>query len=395
MKTRSPYPLDRFLGLEYFITTTPGIGGKLRTVTKDFVVEELHGDAVETPGDYTHFTLEKENWDGMGAVKAMARALKVSLKRFGFAGTKDKRAVTRQRVSVWRIEPEELQRLRIKGITLSDFVKSDRRISLGDSLGNRFEIIIRDVDMDPDKAREIIDETIEQLTERGIPNYFGYQRFGIRRPNTHLVGRELVKGDLEGAVMAYLGNPVEGESEDVQEARRFVQDTRDFKKALEIFPKRLGYERSMLDALSKNPRDYAGALRRLPKKIGRLLVHAYQGYLFNKVLSAMLEEDMEIRGIEIPLFGYKGEFSSGRQGELEKKIIDDEHTSMRRFHIKAMPELSSAGDQRNACISTNIGFQLSKEVTDKLKVVVGFELPKGSYATVVLRELMKSEPLSY
>ena len=83
-----------------------------------------------------------------------------------------------------------------------------------------------------------------------------------------------MRGDIKGAALAYLTNPFDSEREDAYNARKILEETMDFKRALEIFPKRLGYERSMLDLLSKNPNDYAGALRRLPKKLRRMLVHA-------------------------------------------------------------------------------------------------------------------------
>ncbi len=402
---KSPYKLELLICLEHFITDTRGIGGKLRTAIEDFYVgenfraEDLHSfhRNENLQLEYTHFTLEKKNWNTIDAIKAIARVLGVSHKRFGYAGTKDKRALTRQRAAAWKIEPEQLASIKIKDIALSDFKKSSERISLGDSLGNKFRIAIRTLDLGEKELNEILSETAKQLNERGIPNYFGYQRFGIIRPNTHLVGKEIVRGNLEGAAMAYLANPFEAEKKDAYEARKFLQETRDFKKALEIFPARLNYERNMLDALTKNPRDYAGALRRLPKKLRWMLVHGCQSYLFNKILSRMIEEEIEIKGKKIPLFGYESSFSEGRQGEIEREIIEEENVALENFKIPSMPELSSKGLLRDACIEAKLNFEIdSDEINEgKLKCIVEFELPKGSYATVVLREFMKTEPMNY
>lgn len=401
---KSPYQLEQLIGLEHFITSTKGIDGKLRTIAEDFFVEEIscienfsHEVKNFQALEYTHFTLEKKNWNTVDAVKAIARAMGVSHKRFGYAGTKDRRALTRQRIAAWKIEPEQLADVKIKDIALFDFKKCSKRISLGNSLGNKFRITIRNLDFGEKELREIISETARQLNERGIPNYFGYQRFGIIRPNTHIVGKEIVRGNLEGAVMAYLANPFETEKKDAYEARKFVQETKDFRKALQNFPVRLNYERSMLDALAKNPRDYAGALRRLPKKLRWMLAHGYQSYLFNKILSKMIEEEIGIKGKKIPLFGYKSSFSEGRQGEIEREIIEGENVALENFKIPSMPELSSEGLLRDACIEANPSFEIrGDEINEgKLKSTVEFTLPKGSYATVVLREFMKTEPLSY
>lgn len=394
----SHYPLDHLLGMGQYITSSRGIKGKLRVKIEDFEVNERFEKAPEEPeGEYTHMILEKFNWDTMRAMKAVTQALKVSHKRVGYAGTKDKRALTRQRIALWKVSHEALEKLAVKDIKVYDFMNSSQRISLGDALGNDFVITLRELEEDRDKIIKSLDDTKFQLEEKGVPNFFGYQRFGTMRPNTHLVGRELIRGDLEGAVWQYLGKPSEAEREDAFNARKNFQDTGDIKKALEEFPKRLNYERNMLDALQKNPNDYAGALRRFPKKLRRMFIHAYQSYFFNKILSKMIEEGMDIRDRNIPLFGYESEFSGGRQGEIEKEIIEEEGLDLSSFKLKNLPELKSPGKTRPAAIEAGTDFSLmeDEDSTERLKAQVKFFLPPGCYATVVLREYMKTDPLDY
>ena len=379
---KSPYKLDEFLGLEYFITDTKGIGGKLRVFVKDFYVEELPLDNYEEGEDYLHFILEKTNWDTLQAIKVIAKALRVSHKRLCFAGTKDKRAVTRQRVAVWKINEEQLRKVRIKDINIY-IIGRGGRIYLGDAKGNKFRVVVREIITE--NFQEIF-KTREELLERGIPNYFGYQRFGTTRPNTHLVGKEIIRGNLGEAVLAYLGKPFETESKEAYEARKILEESHNYKKALDIFPKNLRYERAMLNHLVKNPNDYAGALRRLPLKLRRMLVHAYQSYLFNKTLSKIIAMREEIKGKKIPLIGYETDL-----GEIEKEILEKEEVEKENFKIKSMPELTLKGLDRDACIETDI----KVEPLDENACVFEFSLPKGSYATVVSREFMKTEPLDY
>lgn len=386
---KSPYKLDKLLGLEYFITDTEGTCGKLRTHMEDFSVEEIQGKTCENPdGEYTHFTLEKINWNTLHAIKEIAKSLRVSHRRFGFAGTKDRRALTRQRIAVWKIEPKDLEQVNIRGLKLYDFKKSDERVSLGDAGGNRFKIAVRDVSIERDRLGALLEDTASQLKARQVPNYFGYQRFGTIRPNTHIVGKEILKGDIKGAVLAYLTNPFNGEREDAYNARNVLQETMDFKMALELFPKRLDYERSMLRPLSKNPDDYAGALRKLPQKLRMMLIHACQGHLFNQILSKVIEEHIETRAI--PLFGYETLFSGGEQGEIEMAVLEEENITPENFDIAVMPELSMEGQYRDAFIYVHPKFTV-----DEGGYTCEFELPNGSYATVVLREFMKTDPLSY
>jgi tRNA pseudouridine13 synthase len=389
---RSNYELDHQLGLDYFTTTSTGIGGKLRERIEDFIVDEIpkHTDLAEN-GEYTHFNLEKKNWETISAVRAIARSLGVSYKRFGYAGNKDRRAVTTQRIAAWQIEQEQLMKVELDGIRLYGFTKSNSRISLGDSEGNRFKITIRNPELRGQELEASMKAASEQIEIAGVPNYFGYQRFGTVRPNTHLVGRELVKGNLEAAVMRYLCYPYATERQECQEARRYLEETRDFGGALRIYPHRLVFERMMLDALRKNPRDFVGALRRLPKKTRKLLVHAYQAYLFNRMLSAMIELEMNTSVHHVPLFGFNSCFSEGPQGELEKTILDEEGISTKEFLIRSVPELSCKGYLRASSVNVK---PVLKMISDET-VIVEFALPTGSYATTALREFMKADPLSY
>jgi tRNA pseudouridine13 synthase len=390
---KSRYKLDHDLGLRYFITDTRGIGGRLRVKVEDFDVEELPLPIPAEPyGEHTHFTLEKRNWETIGAIKAIARALGVSRKRFGFAGIKDKRAVTRQRVSAWRVEPEQLAGIKVKNIKLYGFMKSNHRLSLGDSKGNSFRVTIRDVQLVATEVKEVLASASGQITGSGVPNYFGYQRFGISRPVTHLVGRELVLGNPGGAVMRYLGYPYETEDAECRMARQYIEETCDYRGALDLYPKKLGYERSMLDALAKNPRDYVGALRRLPRKLRTMLVHAYQAYLFNKILSKVIEEEIFNPEMTLPLLGYRTSLK-GIPAEIAKNILEEEGIGLKNFFIRFMPEVSTPGGLRRAGMEVALHYEVANENTPLVRV--SFRLPKGSYATVVLRELMKVDPHNY
>jgi len=384
------------LGLDYFTTLSTGIGGKLRERVEDFVVNEI---ALESPrrtnGDYTHFTMEKKNWETLSAIRAIAASIDVSSKRFSYAGNKDKRAVTTQRVSAWRVEEEKLSRVKIDGIRLSDFGKSDVKLHMGSLKGNKFRILIRDCKLIGEDQIKVLREVCEQITTKGIANYFGYQRFGSVRPNTHLVGREIVKGKLEEAVMKYLGRPFATESEDSKEARRQFDESRDYQKALAMFPTHLTYERMMIATLAKNPSDYAGALRRLPRGLRKLLIHAYQAYIFNRMLSMTLEIGLEVKEAFLPVIGFRSKYSEGRLGDVEKTILDEEGVAFRDFWIDSMPELSSEGTIRQPFVQLRPEYQVEDLQTRNSTVTVDFVLPAGSYATVVLREFMKSDPLNY
>lgn len=394
---KSTYKVDNIIGLEQYISNTEGIGGRLRQQIEDFYVEELFNPDEEDPeGEYTHFIIEKRDWDTFKCIKRLSRALRVSRKRFGFAGTKDKRALTRQRMAVWKVLPEQLAKLKLMDITLSDFKRSNDRVNLGDALGNRFTIALRDLEKE-DTLKETIQKINEEIIEKGIPNYFGYQRFGVIRPNTHLVGKELVNGHIDQAVDAYICNPFENEREDTYNARKNLEETGDYKEAIKNFPKRLDYERTIIQHLIEKPNDYAGALRKLPKKLRWMLVHAYQSYIFNRILGKMIVKELPIKDCQIPLFGLNSEFTEGEQGEIEKSVLEDENLTFDDFKVPSMPELTLKGLLRDADIKTEIRYTIEDDELneDKSKCTFTFDLNTGTYATTVLREFMKTDPLNY
>jgi tRNA pseudouridine13 synthase len=369
-----------------YFTKSPGIGGRIKQRIEDFIVEEVPRKKTEGE-EYTIFWLEKFNWDTHKAIHALARKLHVSIKRFGFAGTKDRRAVTKQRVSAWKIEPEQLERVKIKDMKLYGFEKSSERINLGESEGNRFKIIIRNIDLDEKELKKRLENLFSEL-EKGIPNYFGPQRFGQIRKITHLVGKEMLKGNFETAVKIYLTEVFEKEEEDAKEVRTFLRDNWNkdgFKKSLEIFPERLNYERSMIDYLYKYPQDFAGALRRLPKKLRKMFINAYQSYVFNKLLEEKPKSE------KLPLIGY-----DTKPIEDISKIIKKDDISTENFLMKSMPELKTSGSERE-CFVKPEDLEILEILKDefnqgKIAVKIAFKLKSGSYATVILEEIMKSQP---
>ncbi len=381
--------LDRRVGILVYLSHTPGIGGEIKREVEDFLVEEIlpDGRVLEIGksqrfeglgGEYTHFTLEKRNWDTLRAVREIAKSCGVSRKRIKFAGTKDRRAITTQRMSIWRVPKEKLGSVRIRDITLRDFSKAPEPVRLGGLAGNRFTVVVRNP---REGARALVRSTIEELGGR-IPNFFGRQRFGARA-NNHEIGRLIVKGEFEEAVLRYLCDSY-GEPEEAREARNELRESLDFGRAFQHFPKYLGFEKSVLNRLARNPTDYIGGLRALPKKLRWLFVHSYQAYLFNLALSRSMGAGEIPKSITLPGYEVK---SSGVMAE----VLEEEGVQESDFRINSMPEMSMRGEERECLVSFS-GFELLEERSEggQTTLRIRFSLPPGSYATVLLREIMKA-----
>ncbi|MFA4877807.1 MAG: tRNA pseudouridine(13) synthase TruD [Methanoregula sp.] len=417
---QSTYPLERDLGMRYYASDAAGIGGKLRSVAEDFIVEEIPPEPKSgTTGPYLICNLKKTNWELQHAVKEIAKRLAISHRRIGWAGTKDRNAVTTQRISIYDVTAEQVAAVRLKDLVLEPIGSSNESLLLGDLKGNRFNILIRDTES-PDLAGQV--ESITRTASTAIPNYFGLQRFGALRPVTHRVGEWILRGDYEQAVLTYVSMVFPGESDTARTVRSAFYETRDIETALHHFPVQLSFERSMLHYLRSHPDDYAGALKELPPKLLSMFVSAFQSYLFNSALSQRFDDghtmhdplpgDMLIflngrtdtatatnlaavsihikRGrCGIALFMPGKEMAAGQIPDATTAALLEEHRITPADFERAAKFVRTKFEGAYRPIALRTEIESSLENND---VRLKFTLPPGHYATTVCREFMKANP---
>ena len=400
------------IGIYSYLSSSTGIGGKMRKKIEDFYVEEIPIDIEKTErGKHLYLKIKLRNWETNRFVKLLSRQLGISRRRIRFTGMKDKRGISVQYFCIMNYEKEI--KTNLKDVEILDSFRSEHLLNIGELLGNKFKIKVREGICD-DRV-----EKIENELNGFFPNYFGVQRFGATRPITHLVGKFIVMGDFKNAVRYYVGY-FPGEDE----GRKIFYENMDARESL----KNIGngeYERAILNHLIKKPEDYVGAMKSLPENLLLLFIHAYQGYLFNKMVSERIKEGIEVREgdlimkvdnhgipqqdfvvvnsfniekirkrieekrayISTILFGYDSRFTDGIQGEIEKKIIEEEGIKKENFRIKEIPELSSKGRRRNILASF--------ENYNREDCIFSFSLHPGTYATSLMREFMKRKGLEY
>ncbi len=430
--------IEKKMGIELYCTHSSGIGGKLRQEPEDFIVKEITNRKEGESGKHLILELTKTNWDTHHLVRDLSRKLGISKKRIGFAGTKDKRAKTTQKISIYGISEKDIENLYVKNVELKIIGRSDRPLGLGDLFGNEFRITIRDIDIDTHELEKILKETTEEIAYfGGVPNFFGVQRFGAVRPVTHMIGEELLKGDSEKAALTYIARSFPDETQDVIEARDYVMETRDFSEGLKRYPLRLRYERAMMHYLVENPGDYAGSFSVLSRNISKMFIHAYQSYVFNRIICKRIEKGLSLdkavpgdiicfrneeglpdisktqkateenvdgmnnllkRGrafITAPLVGYKTDFASGLPGDVEKEMFKETGMTPESFKVKGVSDLASKGLRKEILLHCDPEVEINEDELNpgKSKATLTFSLPKGSYATTVLREYMKTDPL--
>ncbi len=416
----------RMTGILHYTTTTPGIGGVIKRRITDFAVREItpewkalenkvFGDfwppkhePLEIPPqpegmDQLIVTMEKFNLDTNDALRRISRQLRTSGKRIGYAGLKDRRAITSQRISIWKPDIALLKRTGSLYVGLREAQWSNERIEIGSLSGNEFEIVVREIGIQEGELKKRADECFAQM-KSGVANYFGEQRFGGNREVTHLVGKQFVKGNIEGAVMLYLTHPSNGEEEQIAAARKNLADTGDVARALKEFPHKFRYELAILNHLVKVPKDFVGGFQGLPKHLRYLFTHAYQSYLFNLVINERIERGIGINktggdiledGIPTaPLFGFDSVLPDGKAGEIERAVMKKEGVELEEFRVKSFPELGCSGARKKIALVPQqlkiISIEKDELAEGKLKMKISFRLDKGNYATTILRELMKN-----
>lgn len=415
----SPYSLEQSLGMRWYASDTPGTGGRLRESAEDFVVEEI-SPAPGNEGIHVICRLTKKNWELQRAVREIAKQLSISHRRIGWTGTKDKHAVTTQLISIYGIQEEDLSRVRLKDLEIVPVGRSTSPLTLGSHQANQFSITIRKTTC-PDLAH--VAAEVSGTCAQGVPNYFGIQRFGVIRPITHLVGEQILRGDLEGAVDCYVGAACPGEPDDVRQARTAYSEERDPLRALRSLPVPLTYERAMLHHLVSNPGDYKGALFSLPPRLLSMFVSAFQSHLFNMALSARMERNPEF---SLPYPGDHLLFPSGKEDIVTESTLNAARMQVGRGRCSVaimMPGARGAhekGDDDRTMSTLIASKGINHESFSRASMLVGtrydgalrpvflhteihsviegsdlkisFSLPPGQYATTVCREFMKADP---
>ena len=262
---------------------------------------------------YLHFTLFKENMETFEAISHLSKKCRTEEKHFGFAGTKDRRGRTTQRVSVSMVSAEQIvgAAKQINRIEVGNFSYEKNEIKLGDLAGNRFEIGVRNVD--PELSSYLLQPVMESFRKTGFINYFGTQRFGTQGVPTHEIGKELIKGNYSTVINLIL-KPRESESMlPLKQAREVWRDEQDANKALQILRsnrKDRTIEGKLLLGLSRRHKnDSIGALNEIPRHQRLLYVHALQSYIWNKVVSKRIQ----VFGTKV----LKGDLVSSREETVE------------------------------------------------------------------------------
>ncbi len=308
---------------------------KIKQIPGDFFVKELIKTEIKNQGKYKCYVLKKKNFTTLKAIEIISKRFNLNLKDIGYCGNKDKNAVTEQFISI-RTNKNII--FNNKDIKLEFLGHLDNKINLGDNEGNYFEITARNLDKKYNKINNIV-------------NYFDDQRFS---KNNALIGKLLLK--------------------------------REFKKICKILK--------------------INSMNEVNKKILRFYLHSFQSYLFNLAVSDYIKKYKNYKKIKyslgelffidkyeklkFPLISFDAKFS--KKDKIYLKFLKKEDIKLGDFIIKQFPYLIEETSYRDVFVKIKdfkiLNYEEDELNPGKFKENISFILPKGSYATMVIKQML-------
>ena len=393
------HDLDTQIGISVYSTSFTGIGGKIRITPEDFEVSEIISEksqnSINDQDGYAVYKLKKKKIDTNHALSDIFRKKGIRLKALGL---KDASAVTEQFVCSGN-KGKGIDIFTTEKYSLEKIGHVNKPLSKKDMIGNHFKITISECTKD-------LSSFIEY---EKILNFYGYQRFGSKRPVTHLIGKAILQRDFSTAVDLVLAFTSSYDSKENSEIREKLTDRENYEACLKLVPFQMDIERIVLKEMIKHD-DPFKAIRAIPLSLRRFYIQAYQSFVFNQSLSLSFSDGEDLfhaksGDVCFDSKGVIGKFAVGLEQKLAlpfvgysyykktrfdyqiSKILQQEEITPKDFFIKEMQEVSNEGCFRQAAIHCT-NYSSNDDVVE-------FSLSRGSFATIILREIMKpSNPIS-
>ncbi len=411
-----------YVPARYITSDVPGIGGRLKERPEDFLVDEVPLYPPSGSGEHIYLTVQKRLLSTYDMVSIIASHFGVRRKDIGYAGLKDKHAITRQTLSIYAPgrKIEDFKTFAHPSLDIQGATYHNNKLRPGHLRGNRFSIRIRGVE--PTQVVHA-SRVLKQLSASGVPNRVGEQRFGLLE-NNHAIGAALLRADWQGVCDELLG-PCPSFPDINPEAREHYAAGR-YSEALQSMPIRARVESVVLNALSKNF-SAKGAVNVMDDTLMGFYLSAFQSAVFNAVLDHRIEEgtlgallpgDVAVKHENFAAFSVDDQTaadpSTARRlssfeispsgpmwGSSMKRAADERD----RLECEALARAGLTPDDLDAARGRPQGLIDGKRRPLRVPLIdpdceggvdehgpyvrLMFELPRGSFATVVAREIMK------
>jgi tRNA pseudouridine13 synthase len=387
---------------------------KVKSTPLDFVVREESSLTLRPErAEFAVFLLAKSSWDTFDLIDLLARRWGVQRDDISVGGMKDRHGSTEQRISV--------RGLRGAPVALSDTNFSmefegwsDHPVTARDVRGNRFAITLRDMS-GPERDRIV--ENAPAIAKDGIPNYFDEQRFGSARHGAGFMGKEIFLGRREQALRLYF-TPSKHDDQKTRKMKRCVVES--WGQWSKCAGMGFGEYGRILAYLAANHRGYHQALERIDRKFLVFVLNAYQSFLFNEVLGRWLQAisveeafpllplryafgiyqfpaevtargQARMRGMVLPVPGYDTTEADPVVKSILEAVLQGEGIALSDLRVRQMHRIRVGGVERSALVLPE-DFEADAPLPDdqypgRWKVALRFFLPRGSYATMLIKRL--------
>lgn len=383
---------------------------KLKQSPDDFVVEELT-DLIPGPaGEFSLYSLDKVGWTTPDALAAIRRRWQIEPRRLGYGGLKDRHARTTQHFTIYRGPERDLTHERVQVRYLG---RVERPFAAADIRANRFSVVMRAVSPE---LRQRAMANAAAVAACGVPNYFDDQRFGSVSGG-EFVAREMVHGRFEAALKLALAGEYEFDRKaEKQEKATLLQHWGDWPACKAALPR--GHARSLVDYLVTHPTDFRGAVARLRPELGGMYLAAYQSHLWNGILARWLTThvvaahliplalkigelpapvsipaDLQSRweSLSLPLPSARLKPSPDADWlPLVESVLADDGLTLKQMRVPGLNKPFFSKGDRAACLRPT-GMTAEPAADDRNprreKLTLRFELPRGSYATMIVKRL--------
>lgn len=388
---------------------------KVKQLPEDFQVVELTDVVPQETGSFAFYRLDKVGWTTPDAFQAIRRRWQLDSRRLSYGGMKDRHARTSQYFTVFRGPRRGLTHQRLSVRYLGQL---DTPFTSHDIRANQFQLTLRSLSA---AELERVRANLPSVRQDGIPNYFDDQRFGSIHGAGDFVARAMVREQYEEALRLALAAPYEHDrAAQKQEKAILTAHWGDWPACKAQLPR--GHARSLVDYLCHHPADFRGALARLRPELRGLYLSAYQSHLWNRILARWVEQHcrparivpVQLRLGAVPMFRNLDEAQratlaaltlplptartpldpADARTPLVETVLAEEGLTVSQLKLRGFREMFfSKGDRAALCVPVIPDETLDADELNRgrHKLLLQFDLPRGSYATLIVKRLLADE----
>lgn len=381
---------------------------KVKQRPEDFIVSEIGAFKPGRAGKYAVYQLAKSGIGTIEALNAITRAWDIKRQAISAGGLKDRHAKTEQLISIYQGPKLDLKQNLFE---LKYLGQADQPISPASFTANRFTICLRDLSK-PEVVK--VKERLDEVARYGLANYFDEQRFGSVRGGGEFIAKQLIRRDYEGALKTALTATSAEDPKEVRDIRQTIlTHWGNWPECFKHLPR--SSERSIINYLRDHPANFRQAFELLDPNLAILYLHAYQSYIWNKALARLLTNhinkehlirlpymlgefvfhqslpDDALKNLEIPFVHHKAVWPNDEIAGIFAELLKPEGVEQSEFCIRGMVKTYFRKGNRRAIIFPQ-GLSVKPAEPDELnrdkqKLAMEFALPRGAYATIVIKRV--------